>query len=390
MMKLIQMLRGIFKAVVAKIKIRHIQKRNLLLALLLVCVTIYSIILWYNINYLQRVIDEAFTEAVQQTQPVIFEQKNIPSWGDRDPQAYKENTQDFKVTTERGIVFIPRSRYFPETFNEYMRNAGENVLLLCNQYNLSVTDSLFANLLSKNNISGDVATYIMYKPLWETQLGDSIERGREPRGWMSNSAFQQKKRTISTAPFSISIDNEAQVYAFVTPSWATLLLHKKTLWALLVFLLIAILLLQVYVTKQQRKIMEKELQELTKQIEHANAGKSEKSLSSDKGVIVINERVYLNTKTRIISNVEGKSMEMRRNDMAILLWLLRTSGYQVSIDELKEKYLSSFIYNKGKEYNNIISRLRKIKDIDPALTLNNDYRNGILLLEGIDVLDFTS
>ena len=132
----------------------------------------------YQLNYRDsreavcESINERFREEVPYWGDSILSIRDIPRWGRHSSEAYARKTET-KIIGEMGFsngvdtVVISARYYLPKTYGEYQHKNYETSLMLCEEYEIALTDSLFNNLLTSLGIEAEVATELHVKDLKE-------------------------------------------------------------------------------------------------------------------------------------------------------------------------------------------------------------------------------
>ena len=132
----------------------------------------------YQLNYRDsreavcESINERFREEVPYWGDSILSIRDIPRWGRHSSEAYARKTET-KIIGGMGFsngvdtVVISARYYLPKTYGEYQHKNYETSLMLCEEYEIALTDSFFSNLLTSMGIEGEAATELHVKNLKE-------------------------------------------------------------------------------------------------------------------------------------------------------------------------------------------------------------------------------
>lgn len=132
----------------------------------------------YQLNYrdckeaMQNSINEQFREAVSHWGDSIRDIRKSPYSSRHDGKSYARKTKT-TIIYEKGpsrvldTIIISARYYFPPTYTEYIHKNFETALILCDEYETIITDSLFSNLLTDMGIEAEAATELHVKDLKE-------------------------------------------------------------------------------------------------------------------------------------------------------------------------------------------------------------------------------
>ena len=132
----------------------------------------------FQLNYrdskeaVQSRINEQFREAVPHWGDLIRDIKKSPYSSRYDGESYVRKTKT-TIIYEKGpsrvldTIVISARYYLPPTHTEYIHKNLETAIILCDEYESIITDSLFSNLLADMGIEGDAATELHVKNLKE-------------------------------------------------------------------------------------------------------------------------------------------------------------------------------------------------------------------------------
>lgn len=190
------------------------KRKWVFLGLFFVLIMMFSYCINYHVcrKYLQTKVDLAFQEEVLAWGDTIFEKKGFPQWGRYHSNAYN-NKKRTRIAFNNDTIEIARRYYYPEDYNEYCRICSETSLLLTDNYDIGIADSLFEGLIKRLDIDAEVGVELHVKDLCQMfPSGDTMCIDVPVAKILSE---QNINDGFVVGPVGIGICNHALLYGFV-------------------------------------------------------------------------------------------------------------------------------------------------------------------------------
>lgn len=172
----------------------------------------------YTINYhvcrenLQNKVDLAFQKEVLGWGDTINQKKGFPHWGRHHSSAYI-NKKRTRIVFDNETIDVARKYYYPEDYNEYCRTNSETALILTGNFDTSIVDSLFKDLMERLGIDAEVGVELHVKDLRQMfPSGDTMCIDVPVTEILSE---QKINGGFVAGPVGIGICNHALLYGFV-------------------------------------------------------------------------------------------------------------------------------------------------------------------------------
>lgn len=190
-------------------------KRKLLsLGLFFVLIMMFS----YARNYheckvkLQYQIDSAFKNRAITWGDTMMEIKGLNHWGRFHSDAYIKK-QKTRIISIDDTIEIARKYYYPNEYNEYCKRNAETILVLSNNFDICIADSMFSDLMKILNIDAKTNVELHVKDLSQMfPSGDTMCIDVPVDEILS---AQKIDDGFVVGPVGIGICNHALLYGFV-------------------------------------------------------------------------------------------------------------------------------------------------------------------------------
>lgn len=186
---------------------------RLLFLLLAIVVVISSYFCSFSIceKNLHEKVDEVFKKEAPFWGESIIRVKGLPYWGKFDLKKY-ENSKQSTILSADDTIVISSSFYHPTAFVEYQRKNKETFLLLGDDYDVIILDSLFKNIITELTIIAESSVELKVRDLSEMfPTADSMYADAPFVKTFSSGSV----KGYTTEPVGIGICNHALLYGHV-------------------------------------------------------------------------------------------------------------------------------------------------------------------------------
>lgn len=170
-----------------------------------------------------RNIDRIFeTEALLWGEHVL-RAKGIPFKGKYDSQEYA-NKKRTTIVMDGDTLEISTSFHYPQSYNEYQRKNLDSYLLLCDDYDIMISDSLFKAIITRLNLTAESSVELKVRDLHQMfPTADSMYADAPFVKTFSSGSVEG----YTTTPVGIGICNHALLYGHVKIPFSAVLSEMK-------------------------------------------------------------------------------------------------------------------------------------------------------------------
>lgn len=168
-------------------------------------------------------IDNAFKNEVPLWGESIMRTKGMPYWGKSDLKKY-ENSKQSTILSANDTILISSSFYHPTAFIEYQRKNKETFLLLGDDYDIKIADSLFRSLIMELDIVAQSSVELKVRDLHQMfPTVDSMNTNAPFIRTLSSGSV----KGFTTDSVGVGICNQALLYGHVKLPFSTVLANIK-------------------------------------------------------------------------------------------------------------------------------------------------------------------
>ena len=195
------------------------------LTLLTIVVVIGSYFRNYSISAekMYKDIDDILKNEASLWGEYIMRTKGMPYWGKFDLKKY-ENSKQSTILSGDDTIVISSSIYHPVAFIEYQRKNKETFLLLGDDYNINIADSLFKDIIAELGIKAESSVELKVRDLHQMfPTADSMYADAPFVKTFSSGSVEG----YTTTPVGIGICNHALLYGHVKIPFSAVLSEMK-------------------------------------------------------------------------------------------------------------------------------------------------------------------
>ena len=170
-----------------------------------------------------RNIDRIFeTEALLWGEHVL-RAKGIPFKGKYDSQEYA-NKKRTTIVMDGDTLEISTSFHYPQSYNEYQRKNLDSYLLLCDDYDIMISDSLFKAIITRLNLTAESSVELKVRDLHQMfPTADSMYADAPFVKTFSSGSVEGH----IIGPVGVGICDHALLYGHVKIPFSTILLNME-------------------------------------------------------------------------------------------------------------------------------------------------------------------